>query len=767
MKPLTGILVVALLAAGAGAYVYMDGQDKADKKAPTSQKAPAKGKQDKGKQAKKKPKKKQPLDTALPKDVLAAVDKGDFATVQTALTSFLKGRSIEPTDKASLQAAMLLEVLRETGVDTMNTFAADSKGKQAFLSDFARDAYWQELYLSAGLVPYQTDIGMNVLYRIWKEEQEVVENKKLAVALASVWGGGETAPKPALLKRNPATNDPVWRYNFFQKQAAKGKLHPNYKNLQPWELRFTVGIPAQDWDDRSFSWAAENINMPWDRYHSACWAAIYTDPSKFGDSVQSGEYGLPFPMESAAQSTHVNGGVCGAMSHLGCYAAMAHGIPAYTVGQPGHCAYGLRTERGKWIGGFGGPDGGMHNHIFGNQAPTSYLLMETVFGNDAAIKEAYRQSFCARAMEATGDKAGAEKAWLAALKSSPLHPFFRKQLHRLMLERGVKPDEAFEYLKGVIPEYKGNGMASVDMMAGLDPVIAQMDSKQKLALFDAMHKVIATTPSSWAINMEDMFSKQAGGLATDAEREKYMASVFGTYMNAKDATVFGKALEWAVKEFVQKDKAESFGKAFAKAASGAKKATADSKEDEARLNALRGSYNKAIFASEQARSIPAFQQLSQAATKVCGAPPAPGELTKMGEMQGKPAEPDGMFRISSTNQWDAPYSHRSIMTPQGGQSHTNSEEKPHFIVELADADKFISGCIIRKSNGSEGRMKKAVVYTSADGATWMEKARIDDMPKEWAVQFPDGTKGKWVKVEFDNTGGSNFAHLSHFVVFVK
>ena len=119
MKPLTGILVVALLAAGAGAYVYMDGQDKADKKAPASQKAQAKDKQ-----AKKKPKKKQPLDTALPKDVLAAVDKGDFATVQTALTSFLKGRSIAPTDKASLQAAMLLEVLRETGVDTLNTFAA-------------------------------------------------------------------------------------------------------------------------------------------------------------------------------------------------------------------------------------------------------------------------------------------------------------------------------------------------------------------------------------------------------------------------------------------------------------------------------------------------------------------------------------------------------------------------------------------------------------------------------------------------------------------
>ncbi len=52
-------------------------------------------------------------------------------------------------------------------------------------------------------------------------------------------------------------------------------------------------------------------------------------------------------------------------------AAQAHGIPAYPVGQPGHCAYGaaVRVKRGEWKGGFGGPDGGMHNHIFGGQAP--------------------------------------------------------------------------------------------------------------------------------------------------------------------------------------------------------------------------------------------------------------------------------------------------------------------------------------------------------------------------------------------------------------
>ncbi len=757
----SNIIITALIALGiaGGAYYYTNsGTPEEGTKATAKAKGKGKSKPKPWAKAKK---------STLPTAVASAVDAGDYEAAREALVSYLKDKGVSLTDEKSMAAAMLLEFIRETDAPILSAYAAEDKQKRKFLREFANDPEWQELYLGCGLVPFKTDIGINVLYRIWCEERGNVKNKKLAVALASVWGGGETAPNPALLKRNPANNDPVWRYKFFRKQAAKGALHPNYRNLQPWELRFTVGIPAQDWDDQSFTWAAENINIPWDRYGWACWAAVYTDPSKFGDSVQSGEYGLPFPMESAAESTHINGGVCGAMSHLGCYAAMAHGIPAYTVGQPGHCAYGYRLARGKWEGGFGGPDGGMHNHIFGNQAPDSFLLMEAVFGNDSKIEKAYRQSYCARALEATGDKAAAEKMWGETLKTAPLHPFFRKQLHRFMLEREADTKEVYDYLQEVIPQYRGQGFSAAKMVEDLTPIITKMDDKQKLAIYKDIHAAISTTPSSWANKPEQMFTKQIASLSSAESRERYLADVFIAHMKQGDGTVFGKALEWAVKEYVEKGDAETFGKAFAKAASGAKKVDTDSKEDEARLKSLRNSYNKALFATEQARSIPAFQQLSRAATKVCGEPPAPGELTKIGEMQGTPAEPNGLFRISTTSQYDAPYSHRSIMTPKGGQSHTAAEEKPNFIVELADANKTLSGCIIRKSNGSEHRMKKATVYTSSDGATWMEKAKTDNMPKEWVVQFPAGTQGKWVKVELDNTGGKNFAHISHFVIFVK
>ncbi len=737
MKPRTGILLLGLLTASLGCVLPAAAQGAAPQATAPSQ------------------------PSSLPQDVLAAVDKGDFTAAKDALVTFLKGRDISPADTASLHAAMLLEFLRETDADILNKFAAGNKPRQKFLSEFARDPEWQELYLGAGLVPHKTAIGVDVLFRIWLKEKGNVKNKPLATALASVWGGGETAPNPPLLKRNPKENNPVWRYEFFQKQAAQGKLHPNYKNLRPWELRFTVAIPEQDWDDRSFTWCANNINVPWDRYDWSCWAAVYTDPSKFGDGVQTGEYGMPFYGMSAAQSTHINGGVCGAMSHLGCFAAMSHGIPSYTAGQPGHCAYAVRPERGKWIGGFGGPDGGMHNHIFGVEAPTSYLLMESVFGDDATIDKAYRQSFCARALEATGNKEGAEKMWKEALATSPLHPFFRTQLHRLMTQRGARTEEIFDYLHATIPSYEGNGISAANMMKDLDAALAGMNNKQKLMLYRDLHRVIATTQTSWATDVSPMFGKHAATLGEGAPRERYMADAFGAYMKAGNGVIFGKALEWAVKEFVEKGQAETFSRAFVKAAESSAEGGKATGGD-----AMKASYNKAILAAEQARSIPAFQMLVDAAEKAFGPETAADALTRLGEMRGQPAPPKGMFRISSTFKWDKPHTHRNIMTVKGGQSHTDSEQKPNFIVEVARPG-ILTGCIIRKSNGSEERMRKAVVYTSADGATWMKRAETDNMPKEWAVQFPEGTQGKWVKLEFDNGEGRNFAHLSHFVIFVK
>ena len=703
----------------------------------------------------------------LPAAVQDAMEKGDYADVQAALVEALKKMEISPKDASALQCSMMHELIRVTGAEFLTKMAAESKDKAKFLESFMTDTEWLELYLTCGLVPYQKDLGVQILYRIWDEEKGKVKNKALAVALASCWGGGETWKEPALAKALPNKHDPVRRYKFFQKQDKKGLLHPNYKNLKAWELRFVVANPGQDWDDESYEFAAKAINLPWDKYGIACWAATYTGTSKFGDSVQGGAYNLPYANESWAEATLRNGGVCGAMSHLGAVAAMAHGIPAYSVGQPGHCAYAVRTERGKWVGGFGGPDGGMHNMIFGFRAPTSYNLMEAVLGDDEKVAKAYRKSLCARGLEAVGKDEEAEKMWRSALKDSPMHPFFRAALHAQMKKRGITADECYDYLvKNMLPKYDGHGVAAIDATADLAEVIAGMSEKQQLDIYKMEHEALATTPSSWAVKLDELVEVQQKALPSDQARQKFLENMFVAHIKNGDGTTFGQLLEWAVKTYVATEEGSKiFNKAFAKAASAAGGSeSADAESAEERNKKMAEAYKKAIVAAEQARSGPAFMALTKGALALATPDYKADPLQKMGELQGKPAKA-ALFRISTTSNYDSPVLHAGIMTPEGGKCHTSKEQNPNFIVELQKPG-HTTGCIIRKMNGNEGRMKKAVVSTSEDGATWFKRVETNDMPKEWVVKFPDGTRAKWVKLEFENAN-PDFAHISHFVIFTR
>lgn len=693
----------------------------------------------------------------LPDSIRKVVGKRPFRELEKTVQEQMKALGeLSPTNPAHLHAAMLCELLRCTGADVMDTWAGQDRRRVKFLREFCEDSGWLELYLGCGLVPYRTDVGINILYNIWCAEKEKVRNKALAVALASLWGGGEsTGVNTRLTSKNPAKYNPVWRYNFFVRQEQKGLLHPAYPTLRPWELRFTVGIAAQDWDDASFTWSAENINMPWDQYHNACWAATYTDPSRFGDSVQGGAYNMPYSSMSSAETTHRNGGVCGALSHLGAYAAMAHGIPAYTVGQPGHCAYAVRPKRGEWVGGFGGPDGGMHNHIFGDRAPESYLLMESVFGDDRGVALAYRASYCARALEQMERPDEAIAMWETALQHSPLHPFFRQALHRLMKEQGLTTDQCYAYLMQTIPHYTGNGFSAVNMCDDLEDQIRQMNAEQKISLYAALHRVVAGTRSSWATKCTDLIRKQVDTLEGEEATQAYLTEVFSIHLSEGDGTVFGQILEWAVERYAGAEDEEIFSQAFAAAAR--RSAPADGSKRN-----VAAAFEKAIIAAEKSRSASAFRSLTAAALEQGAERTRPIELNHTDDLDGTPAEA-ALIRLSTTSQWDRPACHADICTPRGGACHTDQEKKPHAIVELKESA-VISGCIIRKTDGNHWRMRRATVAVSSDGATWHPIETTENMPAEWLVRFPAGTEGKWVRIEFDNEQ-AEFAHISHFVIY--
>ena len=422
-------------------------------------------------------------------------------------------------------------------------------------------------------------------------------------------------------------------------------------------------------------------------------------------------------------------------------------------------------KRRQWKGGFGGPDGGMHNHIFGSEAPTSYLLMEAVFADNEKIDLAYQWASQARLDEILGNKDKAIQSWQEALKQTPLHPFFRTELQRLLLEKqGMQPIDWYVYAKDALSHYKGNGFAAFNILKDVqNKFLMDIPAADRIAWFRDLHETIAATPTSWAVKFQPVLDSQSAFLTTPQEKAAYLETVLSTHLKTGDGTNFGQALEWAVKTFVENGQADTFSSAFAKVAQQAGGNDASGAAPDPKK--LKEAYGKAIYATEVARSIPAFQTLSKAAASFSDANTSSSTVNTPVPQGWKLVPADGMVRCSTTCQWDSPWDHINLLRPCGGSHHTDKETNPNVIVELKNGVN-LAGLIITKRNGNEDRMKKMEVSTSTDGATWFPLASTDNMPKEWIVTAPEGTRAKWIKVEAKNAQ-PEFMHLRHILVYEK
>ena len=706
----------------------------------------------------------------LPSSMAQKISSGDFAGLQTEIREALQaaGEQTKATQKLLQDNKYrhlldIHELLRVTGPDNMKAIFSKSPQDAAFVKAFLQNPVWMELYLGAGLIPENSPAGIQILSDIWKADGKSPDFRtyqSLATGIASVFSTGPFAGK---LKANSANCNPVRRYQIFKKLHQENKLHPGFIKLRPWEIRFVTGI---HWDDKSYEWLNEHINLPWRRYTDACWAAPYTGSNFFGDTIQGPLFYVPWRDSSGeAENTRTIGGVCGGLSHFGTMAAQAHGIPAYPVGQPGHCAYAVRVKRGQWKGGFGSPDGGMHNHIFGSEAPTSYLLMEAVFADNEKIDLAYQWASQARLDEILGNKDKAIQSWQEALKQTPLHPFFRTELQRLLLEKqGMQPIDWYVYAKDALSHYKGNGFAAFNILKDVqNKFLMDIPAADRIAWFRDLHETIAATPTSWAVKFQPVLDSQSAFLTTPQEKAAYLETVLSTHLKTGDGTNFGQALEWAVKTFVENGQADTFSSAFAKVAQQAGGNDASGAAPDPKK--LKEAYGKAIYATEVARSIPAFQTLSKAAASFSDANTSSSTVNTPVPQGWKLVPADGMVRCSTTCQWDSPWDHINLLRPCGGSHHTDKETNPNVIVELKNGVN-LAGLIITKRNGNEDRMKKMEVSTSTDGATWFPLASTDNMPKEWIVTAPEGTRAKWIKVEAKNAQ-PEFMHLRHILVYEK
>ncbi len=263
--------------------------------------------------------------------VLSKLGKLDEATV----LRFLQ----DPANRLDLARITLI---RKAGSQAIRTVTTRPTGKE-MLANLTSDLNWMTNLLHSGPTTNmeQALCFLETIYsQVGEKELAVPVTRRIATTTALEFA-----------REGWKENEMYGRFKYYNDSWKEGKLNSVFDNLQYWETRFVTGCVqpsdgAGSWGGpRNLRWHRDNVRLPMEQYLGAEGQLAYRLRNVAGDSVFSSAYLAPI-------WKHVNfttgwayreiGGVCGALSHYATYSALAAGLPAATMGEPGHCAYAMR-----------------------------------------------------------------------------------------------------------------------------------------------------------------------------------------------------------------------------------------------------------------------------------------------------------------------------------------------------------------------------------------------------------------------------------------
>ncbi|MDR2981838.1 MAG: discoidin domain-containing protein [Puniceicoccales bacterium] len=709
---------------------------------------------------------------------IAAVDS--YALTALRLESFINRNDVDGLKTALAKESDNLslaqgELVRLVGTDGIKAIAAKPNG-ETFLRVFLGDQEWLEMFLASGPVGEGKPAaeGLMVLYDLWSADKarDARGFRPLATALAL-----NTTIEPFRSTLRGLENSslrpitPASRYFFFKNAYLANKLNPIFKTLQTWSLRFVV---SANHDDQGLAWALDNVNLPAWRYVDACWFVEYRGVNAFGDTIQGPLFYMPWrEQDNSMENPYKHGGVCGSLSTFGSVAARAHGIPSYTVGQPGHCAYAVRLGPGDWAGGFGGPAGGPHQYFWGG----SYyyiLLMEDAFAGALKTKDgittlsdestartkmlnSQRHLWKAQQAIEKGDRRQAERDCIAALEAQSTNfSAWEMRINNASADPSVLAKGWQGLADEILAKLSNHTKPMCDLLAKFEEkqLLPQMDNAARLAWFERIHKTIAGTKGqiTWDWQLDSVFANQIKQFPKDSsEQWAFFQNALALHA-ATNEQFLGQLLDWGVKNLGEGSADKCITALAAVVAEGG---------DQLNTKATEKILGTAILAAEKAKSRDAFQAAVKAASKYVK-PTAPAKLERPEGLTL--VSSDGLLTLSTTSGWDRPLEHGGVLTEKGGFFHTNNEKTPSATVELRNTT-TLTGILLINSDGHAGRQKSLVVSVSTDGATWHKIWESDKVQGQWFIPLSDkGTRARWVKVESQHENPEVF-HLRGILVY--
>lgn len=255
---------------------------------------------------------------------------------QNSVMSFLH----DPANRLDLAR---LTLINKAGTAKISELAKGSVGGR-LLETLGGDLEWMYGLLYSGPT-VNMDKTMDFMNAIFMRNSEEMNNP-LARRVA-------TTTALEFARERWKEEDMLERFSYYFNSAKSGQLNAIFDTLRYWETRLVTGcMPNGGWGGvKSLQWQRDNVRLPVQGYLSACDQIQYRLRNAAGDVVfATGDYIGPYMRKNGgilALAYREIGGVCGACSHYGAYGALAAGIPAMTMGEPGHCAYTVRVGN-KW-----------------------------------------------------------------------------------------------------------------------------------------------------------------------------------------------------------------------------------------------------------------------------------------------------------------------------------------------------------------------------------------------------------------------------------
>ncbi len=419
------------------------------------------------------------------------------------------------------------------------------------------------------------------------------------------------------------------RYDYYNTSYKEGKLNKIFDTLHYWDTRFVTGNREHNtWGNpKCLAWERDNVRLPLERYLSATDQLHYRMKNAFGDHVHGPDYLTP--VRAAMNDIHPLmhreiGGVCGACSHYGAYAALAAGIPAMTMGEPKHCAYTVRVN-GDWKKGYTiFWQHSMHKTFWGLHDWEFLILAQKLYEDRGNTLVSDHIAALADFLAARRLTRSAIEGFDAAVAVQPLNwpawQAFAGYLKQKAPEDKARWTDLCLRISDTLAENFHDAAATFlarYVYPQLLPLVPNLKERNKLfaAFFD---KCDSYGVHHWDIT--PLLNAQFDGCRTDAEKLDYMKTALSVLMSKPDYS--GSVLAWGLDaaarssgEGQQDDQEPSpLQEEFSKLITSAMSHMRAGKKDQ---NATWNGLGEAMYAAAENNDVRTFQAIGKLAMQKC------------------------------------------------------------------------------------------------------------------------------------------------------